>query len=90
MSPANIDVHNGANKTEWEAAAFRTLVAHLRTRNDVQNIDLMDMAGFCRNCLAEWYGEAAARDGVEIDKAAAREEIYGMSYAAWKQRYQRP
>ena len=77
------------NATEFEAAAFRRLVAHLRERNDVQNIDLMNLAGFCRNCLADWYREAAAADGVTLDKDAARELIYGMPVAEWKARHQR-
>jgi hypothetical protein len=75
-------------QTELEAAAFRRLVEHLRQRTDVQNIDLMNLAGFCRNCLANWYGEAAAERGVAIDKAGARESIYGMPYAEWQARYQ--
>ena len=70
-------------KTELEAAAFRRLVAHLRERTDVQNIDLMNLAGFCRNCLARWYQEAAAERGVSLDKEAAREIVYGMPYGEW-------
>lgn len=77
------------DKMTWEAAAFRALVGHLRERTDVQNIDLMEMAGFCRNCLANWYRDAAEADGVAMDKNAAREEIYGMNYAEWKEKYQR-
>lgn len=73
----------------YEALAFRRLVEHLRARSDVQNIDLMNLAGFCRNCLAEWYREAAAADGVVLDKDAARELIYGMPVAEWKARHQR-
>lgn len=73
----------------WEAAAFRRLVAHLRERSDVQNIELMELSGFCRNCLANWYGEAAAQSGVEMDKETARAQIYGMDYALWKEKYQR-
>ena len=75
-------------RTEYEAAAFRSLVAHLRERTDVQNIDLMEMAGFCRNCLARWYGEAAAEDGHEISKDEARELVYGMPYDEWKTKHQ--
>lgn len=75
--------------TVAEAAAFRRLVAHLRERTDVQNIDLMNLAGFCRNCLADWYREAAAEAGVAIEKEAARERIYGMPSAEWKARHQR-
>ena len=74
--------------TELEAAAFRSLVAHLRERTDVQNIDLMNLAGFCRNCLARWYQEAAAERGVVLDKDAAREIFYGMPYADWVARHQ--
>lgn len=74
--------------TEFEAAAFRRLVAHLRDHPEVQNIDLMNSAGFCRNCLSNWYQEAAAAHGVELDKAAAREIVYGMPYDAWKARHQ--
>ncbi len=72
-----------------EAAAFRKLVAHLRERSDVQNIDLMNLAGFCRNCLARWYREAAADSGLAIADAEAREIVYGMPYEAWKARHQR-
>ena len=75
--------------TELEAAAFRSLVAHLRERSDVQNIDLMDLAGFCRNCLARWYQEAAAERGIELSKDATRERVYGMPYDEWEAKYQR-
>lgn len=71
-----------------EAAAFRRLVAHLRERSDVQNIDLMDLAGFCRNCLSNWYQEEAAKRGIELDRSAAREIVYGMDYDEWKARHQ--
>ena len=77
-----------ATRTELEAAAFRRLVAHLRGRNDVQNIDLMNLAGFCRNCLSKWYRAAAEEKGLEIDYEAAREIVYGMPYARWKARHQ--
>jgi hypothetical protein len=73
---------------ELEAAAFRRLVAHLRERADVQNIDLMELAGFCRNCLADWYREAAAAKGLPLGKEEAREIVYGMAYDAWKAKYQ--
>jgi hypothetical protein len=76
-------------RTEVEAEAFRGLVEHLRTRTDVQNIDLMNLAGFCRNCLAKWYKAAAQARGVEMDYDQAREAIYGMPYSEWKERYQR-
>ena len=74
--------------TELEAAAFRRLVSHLRNRTDVQNIDMMNLAGFCRNCLSNWYSEAAAENGLDIPKEAAREIVYGMPYSQWKERYQ--
>ncbi|RMH41154.1 MAG: DUF1244 domain-containing protein [Alphaproteobacteria bacterium] len=76
-------------RTELEAAAFRRLVAHLRERTDVQNIDLMNLAGFCRNCLSRWYMEAARELGLEMTQDEARETVYGMPYAEWKARYQR-
>ena len=72
-----------------QAAAFRRLLAHLRERSDVQNIDLMITAGFCRNCLADWYQQAAAEAGRPLDKAAAREAIYGMPFEDWKRVHQR-
>jgi len=76
-------------RTELEAAAFRRLVGHLRNRTEVQNIDLMNLAGFCRNCLGDWYREAAAERGIALEKDQAREIIYGMAPAEWKRRYQR-
>lgn len=75
-------------KIQFEAAAFRTLVAHLQARTDVQNIDLMNLSGFCRNCLSNWYQDAAGEAGVDLSKADAREIIYGMPYDEWKQRHQ--
>ena len=75
-------------RTELEAAAFRRLVAHLRERTDVQNIDLMNLAGFCRNCLSKWYRAAAEDRGLDMDYDQAREIVYGMPYADWKARYQ--
>ena len=74
--------------TELEAAAFRKLIAHLAKRNDVQNIDLMNLAGFCRNCLSRWYAEAALERGIDLAKDDARQRIYGMEYADWKRQYQ--
>lgn len=71
-----------------EAAAFRRLLAHLDSRKDVQNIELMNLAGFCRNCLAKWYSAAATEQGVNIDYEQAREVIYGMPYSEWKEKYQ--
>ena len=76
------------SRTEIEAAAFRTLLAHLRERSDVQNIDLMNLAGFCRNCLAKWYQAAAEAQGAPVGYEAARELVYGMPYAEWKARHQ--
>lgn len=73
---------------EIESAAFRRLVEHLRKRTDVQNIAMMELAGFCRNCLSRWYQEAAENKGVKLDKEGAREVIYGMRYDVWKERYQ--
>ncbi|MEQ8443529.1 MAG: DUF1244 domain-containing protein [Alphaproteobacteria bacterium] len=75
-------------KIELEAAAFRRLRDHLRERTDVQNIDLMNLSGFCRNCLSRWYDEAAADRGIEIGKEAAREIVYGMPFSEWKAKYQ--
>ena len=74
---------------ELEAAAFRRLVEHLRERSDVQNIDLMELAGFCRNCLSRWYREAGEERGVEMTDAEARELVYGMPYEDWKAQHQR-
>lgn len=77
-----------ATRTEVEAAAFRRLIGHLRDRPDVQNIDLMILANFCRNCLSDWYREAAAERDVTLDKAEAREILYGMPYDDWKKAHQ--
>jgi hypothetical protein len=78
------------NQTEQalEAAVFRRLVAHLRQRTDVQNIDMMTTAGFCRNCLGDWYREAAAEKGISLEKEEARQVVYGMPTAEWKAKYQ--
>lgn len=76
-------------ETELEAAAFRRLLQHLRERHDVQNIDLMIQAGFCRNCLANWYRDAAAEKGIELSKDEAREIVYGEPFAEWKAKYQK-
>jgi uncharacterized protein len=86
MSTSELDE---ATRTELEAAAFRRLVAHLRERTDVQNLDLMELSGFCRNCLARWYREAAADRGIEVADAEARATIYGMPYEEWKALHQR-
>ena len=76
-------------QTELEAAAFRRLIEHLRERTDVQNIDLMNLAGFCRNCFSKWYRTAAEDKGIEMDYEQAREIIYGMPYGQWKDKYQK-
>lgn len=75
-------------QTELEAAAFRRLVSHLRERTDVQNIDLMNLSGFCRNCLSKWYLAAAEERGLGLDYDAARETVYGMPYSEWKSKHQ--
>jgi len=75
--------------TAIEAAVFRRLLAHLDERKDVQNIDLMNLAGFCRNCLSKWYVAAAEEEGQSIDYEAARERVYGMPYSEWKAKYQK-
>lgn len=75
-------------RTELEAAAFRRLLAHLRARTDVQNIDLMNLAGFCRNCLSNWYLDAAKERGVALTKDESRVAVYGMTYEEWKAAYQ--
>ncbi len=75
-------------QTELEAAAFRGLVAHLQNRSEVQNIDIMNLAGFCRNCLAKWYKAAANEQGVELSMDEAKEAVYGMPYSEYKEKYQ--
>lgn len=75
-------------QTELEAAAFRRLLSHLGKRTDVQNIDMMNLAGFCRNCLSNWYKDAAEADGIKLSKDDAREIIYGMPYTDWRDQYQ--
>ena len=82
-------IENEDTRTELEAAAFRRLVEHLRTHNEVQNIDLMNLAGFCRNCLSKWYRAAAEERGVALSDDEAREIIYGMPYREWKARFQK-
>ena len=77
-----------ARRDSIEAAVFRRLLAHLDERKDVQNIDLMNLAGFCRNCLSKWYVAAAEAEGVAVDYEAARERVYGMPYGQWKDKYQ--
>lgn len=75
-------------QTELEAAAFRRLVSHLQNRTEVQNIDLMNLAGFCRNCLSKWYREEALERNIDVELERAREMVYGMPYAEWKDKYQ--
>lgn len=77
-------------RIELEAAAFRGLIAHLQKRTDVQNIDVMNLAGFCRNCLSKWYMSAANEKGINMDYEEARKMIYGMPYHEWKDKYQEP
>ena len=76
-------------QAELEAEVLRTLIGHLNKRSDVQNIDLMNLAGFCRNCLSKWYVAAAREKGLEVSMDEAREQIYGMSYDEWKEKYQK-
>jgi hypothetical protein len=78
-----------ATRIQLEAAVFRRLVAHLRERTDVQNIDLMNLAGFCRNCLSNWYRDAAEEKDIAISKSESREIVYGMPYDIWRERYQK-
>jgi len=79
---------NEQTRLELEAAAYRRLRDHLRERTDVQNIDMMNLSGFCRNCLSRWYQEAATERGIEMSKAEGREVVYGMPYEEWRGRYQ--
>ena len=76
-------------KKELQSATFERLIQHLRERNDVQNLDLMNLAGFCRNCLSKWYREEANKKGIEISYPDARLHVYGMSYNEWKEKYQK-
>ena len=76
-------------KKELQSAAFERLIQHLRERKDVQNLDLMNLAGFCRNCLSKWYREEAKKKGIEISDLDARKHVYGMSYEEWKNKYQK-
>ena len=76
-------------KKELQSATFKRLINHLRNRKDVQNIDLMNLAGFCRNCLSKWYREEAKKKGIEISDSDARKHVYGMTYKEWKQKYQK-
>ncbi len=76
-------------KKELQSAAFERLIKHLRERKDVQNIDLMNLAGFCSNCLSKWYREEASKKGIDISDPDARKHVYGMSYTEWKEKYQK-
>jgi hypothetical protein len=80
---------DGTRKIEIQSAAFERLIQHLRERKDVQNLDLMNLAGFCRNCLSKWYREEAEKKGIEISDPEARKHVYGMSYEDWKKKYQK-
>jgi hypothetical protein len=80
---------DNATETELEAAAFRRLLQHLAENTDVQNIDLMNLSGFCRNCLSKWYLAAAEDKGIDLDYEGAREIVYGMPYSEWKEKYQK-
>ena len=80
---------NDSTKKELQSAAFERLIQHLRERKDVQNLDLMNLAGFCRNCLSKWFREEAQKKGIEISDPDARKHIYGMSYEEWKTKYQK-
>ena len=80
---------NDTTKKELQSATFERLVNHLRKRTDVQNLDLMNLAGFCRNCLSKWYREEAQKKGIEISDLDARKHVYGMPYVEWKKKYQK-
>ncbi len=80
---------NDTTKKELQSAAFDRLLNHLRKRKDVQNIDLMNLAGFCRNCLSRWYREEAEKKGIEISDPDARKHVYGMPFSEWKEKYQK-
>jgi hypothetical protein len=88
MQRMSEQIMNKSQSNAIEAAVFRRLLEHLDSRKDVQNIDLMNLAGFCRNCLSKWYAAAAEEQGIEVDYDAAREKIYGMPYSQWKSKYQ--
>ena len=80
---------NDTTKKELQSAVFERLIQHLRERKDVQNLDLMNLAGFCRNCLSKWYREEAQKKGIEISDPESRKHVYGISYEEWKQKYQK-
>ena len=83
-----MDLDQSRSDEALEAAVFRRLLAHMDERTDVQNVDLMNLAGFCRNCLSKWYVAAAEESGIDLDYESAREIVYGMSYSDWKKKYQ--
>jgi len=89
MSNESLSEIPSSAQTEIEAAVFRRLLAHLDSRKDVQNIDLMNLSGFCRNCLSKWYSAEAKEQGYEIDLNVSKERVYGMPHGEWKQKYQR-
>ena len=89
MNPRSASMLDDATRTELEAAAFRRLVQHLREGSDVQNIDMMNLAGFCRNCLSRWYREAADAKGLALSDPDAREIVYGMPYKEWQAKHQK-
>ena len=86
---SNIFSMNDDKKKELQSATFERLLLHLDKRKDVQNIDIMNLAGFCRNCLSKWYREEAEKKGIKISEPEAREHVYGMPYSEWKDRYQK-
>ena len=86
---SNSFVMNDDKKIELQSATFERLLQHLNKRKDVQNIDIMNLAGFCRNCLSKWYREEAEKKGIKISDPEAREHVYGMPYSEWKDRYQK-
>ena len=88
-APTTVPALDDQTRLEVEAAAFRRLVQHFRERTDVQNLDVMNLAGFCRNCLSKWYRAAAVERGVELTDEAAREIVYGMPYSQWKASHQK-
>ena len=82
------EVMNNEKKLKIDSDVLQRLISHLQKRTDVQNIDLMNLSGFCRNCLSRWYSEAAQKNGIELNKDDAREIIYGMPHSVWKEKYQ--
>jgi uncharacterized protein len=89
LNVSNNSIMNKDKKIELQSATFERLLMHLDERKDVQNIDIMDLAGFCRNCLSRWYREEAEKRGIQISDSEARQHIYGMPYSEWKEKYQK-